>query len=151
MEYSHSDEELLTQPIGYWSTTAGNAVVTAIREGLAPFGVTQPQWWILGQLATGENGRSRDEVLSVLWGYLDVGEALVPEMDALLDRGLITPDAEGRLHLTAEGDELFQKCASFQRSMRERVHKDITNEEYVVTLKVLQRMIHNVGAKAWHH
>ncbi|WP_327236533.1 MarR family winged helix-turn-helix transcriptional regulator [Streptomyces sp. NBC_01317] len=151
MEYSHSDEELLTQPIGYWSSTAGKAVVTAIREGLAGFGVTQPQWWIMAQLATGENGRSREEVLAVLWGYLDVGEALVPEIDTLLDRGLITPDAGGRLHLTAEGEALFQECAAFQKTMRARVHTGITDEEYVTTLKVLQRMIHNVGAKAWHH
>ncbi|MYV50964.1 MarR family winged helix-turn-helix transcriptional regulator [Streptomyces sp. SID3212] len=151
MEYSHSDEELLTQPVGYWSSTAGKAVVTAIREGLAAFGVTQPQWWILAQVATSENGRSREEVLAVLWGYLEVGEALAPEIDALLDRGLITPDPEGRLHLTAEGDTLFQKCAAFQRTMRARVHTGITDEEYLTTLKVLQRIIHNVGAKAWHH
>lgn len=35
--------------------------------------------------------------------------------------------------------------------MREQAHDGISDEEYLVTLKVLQRMIHNVGGEAWHH
>lgn len=76
MEYSHSDTELVKQPIGYWSGAASKAVVTNIRAGLGQFDVTQPQWWVLNQVATSENGRTREEVMVVLQGYLDVGAAL---------------------------------------------------------------------------
>jgi hypothetical protein len=151
MEYSHSDTELVMQPIGYWSSAACKAVVTNIRAGLARFDVTQPQWWVLNQVATSENGRTREEVTAVLQGYLDVGAALGPEMDALLDRGLLVLDNENRLQLTAEGDTIHRQCAERQTAMREQVHSGITDEEYLVTLKVLQRMIHNVGGEAWHH
>ncbi|HEV7626030.1 MAG TPA: MarR family transcriptional regulator, partial [Streptomyces sp.] len=43
------------------------------------------------------------------------------------------------------------ELAQLQRSLRARIHSDIPEEEYVRTLKVLQRMIHNVGGHAWHH
>jgi DNA-binding MarR family transcriptional regulator len=150
MEYSHNDTELVKQPIGYWSGTAHKAVVTNIRAGLAQFDVTQPQWWILNQVATNENGRTREEVTTVLQGYLDVGAALA-EIDALLDRDLLALDTENRLRLTSGGDAVYRQCAERQTAMRKQAHDGITDEEYLVTLKVLQRMIRNVGAEAWHH
>ncbi|MFI6690123.1 MarR family transcriptional regulator [Streptomyces sp. NPDC050485] len=151
MEYSHYDTELVKQPIGYWSWAAHKAVVTNIRAELAQFDVTQPQWWVLNQVATSENGRTRAEVTVVLQGYLDVGTALAREIDALLDRDLLTLDNENRLQLTSGGDTVYRQCAERQTAMRKQAHDGITDEEYLVTLKVLQRMIHNVGGEAWHH
>ncbi|QLH21607.1 MarR family winged helix-turn-helix transcriptional regulator [Streptomyces sp. Rer75] len=155
MEFSHSDTELIRQPIGYWSWAASKAVVTYIREGLSEFGLSQPQWWTLNQVHDGgEDGRTRAEVRAVLQGYLDVGAALEPEIDALLDRGLLTATATAaaeRLHLTPEGRALRARAAERQVGMRARIHDGIPDEDYVATLKVLQRMIHNTGGEAWHH
>ncbi|MGW2281901.1 MarR family winged helix-turn-helix transcriptional regulator [Streptomyces sp. NPDC001770] len=151
MEYSHSDAELVEQPIGYWSWAAHKAVVTNIRAGLAEFGVTQPQWWVLNQVAADENGRTRAQVTAVLQGYLDVGASLANEIDGLLGRHLLTLDGEDRLRPTSEGDAVRRRCAQRQTEMRKQAHDGITDEEYVITLKVLQRMIHNVGGEAWHH
>ncbi|RZN00396.1 MarR family transcriptional regulator, partial [Streptomyces alfalfae] len=94
--YSHADADLVNQPIGYWSSAAGSAVVHHIRTMLAEMGLTQPQWWILNQLVDAPEGRSRDEVVAVLRGYLDTGDgALLHDVSALHDRGLITEDAAG--------------------------------------------------------
>ncbi|MGW2324906.1 MarR family winged helix-turn-helix transcriptional regulator [Streptomyces sp. NPDC001700] len=151
MEYSHSDTELIRQPIGYWSWAASKAVVTYIRAGLSEFGLSQPQWWVLNQVFDGgEDGRTRDEVRAVLQGYLDVGTALEPEIDALLSRGLLTTTAQ-RLRLTPEGRDLRARAAERQVAMRERIHDGIPDEDYVATLKILQRMIHNTNGQAWHH
>ncbi|MFF7649254.1 MarR family winged helix-turn-helix transcriptional regulator [Streptomyces sp. NPDC007983] len=151
MEYSHSDDELIRQPIGYWSWAASKAVVTYIREGLSEFGLSQPQWWVLNQVRDGgEDGRTRAEVRAVLQGYLDVGAALESEIDALLERGLLTTTAEA-LHLTPEGRVLQARAAEHQVTMRERIHDGIPDEDYVAALKVLQRMIHNTNGQAWHH
>ncbi|MFF7636250.1 MarR family transcriptional regulator [Kitasatospora sp. NPDC008050] len=151
MEYSHNDTELVKQPIGYWSWAAHKAVVTNIRTGLAQFDVTQPQWWVLNQVATSESGRTREEVTNVLKGYLDVGAALAEEIDVLLGRDLLALDTENRLRLTSEGDTVYRQCAERQTAMRKQAHDGISDEEYLITLKVLQRMIHNVGGEAWHH
>ncbi|MEV0126435.1 MarR family winged helix-turn-helix transcriptional regulator [Streptomyces sp. NPDC050703] len=150
--YSHTDADLINQPIGYWSSAAGSAVVHHIRTMLAEMGLTQPQWWVLNQLADAPEGRSRDEVVAVLRGYLDTGDgALLHDIGALHDRGLITEDAAGRIALTEEGSALRDRTAGRQEKVRAEIHEGITDEEYVRTLKVLQRMIHNVGGAAWHH
>ncbi len=150
MEYSHDDAGLANQPIGYWSWAAHKAVVTHIRAALAGLGLNQPQWWILNQLADHPEGRPRTDVAAVLEGYLDVGAALEDEIDALTARDLVTQDDDKRLRLTEQGRALQTTTAARQRVLRAEIHAGITDEEYVRTLKVLQRMIHNTGGRAWH-
>lgn len=54
MEYSHSDADLVQQPVGYWSWAAYKAVVSRTRAALTGLGTTQPQWWVLAQAARAE-------------------------------------------------------------------------------------------------
>jgi DNA-binding MarR family transcriptional regulator len=151
MEYSHDDAGLARQPIGYWSWAAHNSVVTHIRAALAELGLSQPQWWILSQLVDHPEGRPRTDVVDILEGYLDVGATLEGEIDALAARSLITlDDGDKRLRITDEGRALQKTTATRQQALRAEIHADITDEEYVRTLKVLQRMIHNTGGQAWH-
>ncbi|MGV9879468.1 MarR family winged helix-turn-helix transcriptional regulator [Streptomyces sp. NPDC003006] len=151
--YSHTDADLLNQPIGYWSSAAATAVVTHIRTALAELGLTQPQWWVLNQLVDAPpEGRDGDEVVAVLRGYLETGDSsLRHNIGALHDRRLLTEDAAGRLALTGAGRALRDRVAERQQSIVAEIREGVTDEEYVSTLKVLQRMIHNVGGSAWHH
>ncbi|MEU9452519.1 MarR family winged helix-turn-helix transcriptional regulator [Streptomyces sp. NPDC048277] len=152
MEYSHTDAELVQQPIGYWSWAAFKAVVDRTRAALAGIGTTQPQWWVLAQVARAEDVKTRDEVSRVLRNYLDTGsETLESEIDTVIVQGWITEDAEGRLSLTAEGRAFYDKAAAVQDELRAERHAGVSDEEYLVTLKVLQRFIHNTGGSAWHH
>ncbi|MFF2074755.1 MarR family winged helix-turn-helix transcriptional regulator [Kitasatospora sp. NPDC058162] len=153
MEYSHSDAELIKQPIGYWSWAAYKAVVSRTRGALAELGTTQPQWWVLAQLARAESPRTRDEVSAVLRDYLDTGqEALDAEIDATVERGwVVAESAGGRLVLTSEGREFFDRAAALQDELWTERHSGISDEEYLTTLKVLQRFVHNTGGQAWHH
>ncbi|MGA4840019.1 MarR family winged helix-turn-helix transcriptional regulator [Streptomyces sp. G45] len=149
---SHSDAELVNQPIGYWSSAAGQAVVHHIRTMLAEHGLTQPQWWVLNQVIGHDGGRDRAEVVDVLRGYLEFGASGIEHnTDVLIARGLLTQDGDGRIHITAEGAALQRKVAEQQGRTRDEIHEGIDDEEYVRALKVLQRMIHNVGGRAWHH
>ncbi|MEU9300034.1 MarR family winged helix-turn-helix transcriptional regulator [Streptomyces sp. NPDC048269] len=153
MEYSHNDAELVQQPIGYWSWAAYEAVVNRTRGALAQLGTTQPQWWILHQVSVAAGKpRSRDEVTETLKGYLAVGqEAVAEELDTAVARGWITQDAGGNLEMTVEGREFYERAAALQRDLRDERHAGIPDEEYLITLKVLQRFIHNTGGRAWHH
>ncbi|WKD31635.1 MarR family winged helix-turn-helix transcriptional regulator [Streptomyces xanthophaeus] len=153
MEYSHDDAELIRQPIGYWSWAAYDAIVSRTRGALAELGTTQPQWWILARVAlAGDEVRTRDGLTETLRGYLAVGEeALSEEMDTVIVQGWITQDAAGRLEMTPEGQEFFDKAAALQKDLWDERHAGISDEEYLITLKVLQRFIHNVGGRAWHH
>ncbi|WP_432096565.1 MarR family winged helix-turn-helix transcriptional regulator [Streptomyces sp. bgisy100] len=152
MQYSHSDAELIRQPIGYWSWAAYKAVVSRTRGALAELGTTQPQWWVLAQIARSGSVRTRDEVSAVLRNYLDTGEeGLRAEIDATVGRGWVTEDGSGRLALTPEGMTFFDKVAALQDELWAERHAGVTDEEYLTTLKVLQRFIHNTGGQAWHH
>ncbi|MFJ4772456.1 MarR family winged helix-turn-helix transcriptional regulator [Streptomyces uncialis] len=152
MDYSHNDGELARQPIGYWGRAASDAVVAYIREGLATHDLTQPQWWILNQLAESPHGRELPELARFLGGYLDMGDPAVEEAaGGLVHRGLVTADDRDRLHITPEGEALKATATKTQTARRDVIHDGVTDEEYVRTLKVLQRMIHNVDGTAWHH
>ncbi|MFI6251125.1 MarR family winged helix-turn-helix transcriptional regulator [Streptomyces sp. NPDC051016] len=152
MEYSHSDAELIQQPIGYWSWAAFKAVVDRTRAALAGLGTTQPQWWVLAQVARADTVRIRAEVSRLLRNYLDTGpESIEAEIDATIALGWIDEDAEGRLSLTTDGRAFYDRAAAVQDELRAERHAGISDEEYVVTLKVLQRFIRNTGGQAWHH
>ncbi|MED7947976.1 MULTISPECIES: MarR family winged helix-turn-helix transcriptional regulator [unclassified Streptomyces] len=152
MEYSHSDAELIKQPIGYWSWAAYKAVVTRTRGALEEIGTTQPQWWVLAQVARAGAPLTREDVSRVLREYLDTGpEALAAEIDTTVTQGWIVEEAGGRLTLTSDGRAFFDKAAGLQDDLWAERHADITDEEYLTTLKVLQRFIHNTGGRAWHH
>ncbi|MEU1369366.1 MarR family winged helix-turn-helix transcriptional regulator [Streptomyces sp. NPDC005803] len=151
MDFSHDDEGLARQPIGYWSWAAHKATVTHIRAALAEHGLTQPRWWVLNQLADADgSGRARAEVVTLLRGYLDIEDGLEPEIDTLIGQELITEDSRARLRLTPEGHALRTRAYARVARAREEMHEGIADEEFVSALKVLQRMIHNVGGQAWH-
>ncbi|MDI3388705.1 MarR family winged helix-turn-helix transcriptional regulator [Streptomyces sp. B-S-A8] len=138
---------MLNQPIGYWSWAANKAVVDYIRAGLTEVGLTQPQWWVINQVRDG--ARPRDEVFTILRGYLDVGDALQPHTDELIDRGLLA--GEESISLTDTGRDLLERATARQRKSLARIHEGVPDADFLTTMKVLQRMIHNAGGKAWHH
>ncbi|MYT98563.1 MULTISPECIES: winged helix DNA-binding protein [unclassified Streptomyces] len=152
MDYSHDDAGLARQPIGYWSGAAHGATVAHIRAALAEHGLTQPPWWVLNQaVGAAAGGVGRAEVTALLSGYTDAGaDGIGTAVDELLERGLVTQDDGARLRITPEGRELRDRA--YERVMRARaeIHAGIPDEEFVAALKVLQRMIHNVGGTAWH-
>ncbi|MFD3971400.1 MarR family winged helix-turn-helix transcriptional regulator [Streptomyces cyaneofuscatus] len=152
MDYSHDDAGLARQPIGYWSWAAHEATVTHIRAALAEHGLTQPPWWVINQLiGAEEDGRDRAELAAFLGGYLNTGaDGIEAAVDELLGRGLVTQDDGARLRLTPEGRALREQTYARVVRAREEIHEGVSDEEFVAALKVLQRMIHNVGGTAWH-
>ena len=152
MDYSHSDAELIQQPAGYWTWAAYKAVVTRTRTALAELGTTQPQWWVLAQVARAGSPRTRAEISALLRDYLDTGpESMESEIDATLASGWTTQTPDGHLTLTPAGSAFFAQAAALQDDLWAERHAGISDDEYLTTVKVLQRLIHNTGGKAWHH
>ncbi|MFC8358619.1 MarR family winged helix-turn-helix transcriptional regulator [Streptomyces griseorubiginosus] len=152
MQYSHSDTDLIKQPIGYWSWAAHKAVITRTRAALAEIGTTQPQWWVLAQVARADTVKTRTEVSHLLQNYLEVGlDTMDSEIDRTVAKGWITEDTDGHLDLTDEGRVFYARAAALQDELWAERHADVSDEEYLITLKVLQRFIHNTGGRAWHH
>ncbi|MEW2067402.1 MarR family winged helix-turn-helix transcriptional regulator [Streptomyces sp. NPDC007346] len=150
MDYSHDDAGLARQPIGYWSWAAHEATVTHIRSALAEHGLTQPPWWVLNQaLGAGAEGVDRAKVVDLLSHPLDTGpDTVEAAVDELLEGALITQDEEARLRITPEGRALRDRAYARVARAHAEIHEGIPDEEFVAALKVLQRMIHNVGGEA---
>ncbi|WP_433796548.1 MarR family winged helix-turn-helix transcriptional regulator [Actinoplanes sp. CA-252034] len=139
---SAPDEALAAQPIGYWSGAAHKAVIKRLRDVMATIDVTQPQWWTLTRVGSGE-GPTREEVTAQLADVADSPDDIPRAVDQLLHRGWIVADGSRRLHLTDAGRAGQGRTRKLVTELRAQIHDGIPDEEYVVALKVLRRMIAN--------
>ena len=142
---SASEDALAAQPIGYWSGAVHKAVVNRLRDAMAAVDVTQPQWWALTRVAAG-GGLTREEIAGQLSDVADTPYDVPRAVDQLLHRGWLAPDGARRLHLTEAGRVAQDRVRLLVTEMRARIHEGIPDEEYVVALKVLRRMIANSAA-----
>ncbi|MEU7514855.1 MarR family winged helix-turn-helix transcriptional regulator [Streptomyces sp. NPDC042898] len=143
-----ADEALATQPIGYWSGLAHDAVTRHLRDAMARIDVTQPQYWVLNRVDGGPSAPSREEVVSQLTPLADGPHEIARVVDQLLHRGWLRADDALRLHLTDAGEAARVRLRDLVTDLRAEVHAGIGDEEYVAALKVLRRMVANVQGDA---
>ena len=145
-----TDTELAHQPAAYWTGVAYEALIAYTRARHAEYGFTQPGFWLLRNLSTNDlwpsgRGRTIGELEHAMSTYLRPEDDLASEADILIGRGWLTRDDDGRLTITTEGDEARVSLAAHAPEVRAAIHEGIDDADYVTTLKVLQRMIRNVG------
>ncbi|MFJ1648509.1 MarR family winged helix-turn-helix transcriptional regulator [Streptomyces sp. NPDC088258] len=144
-----TDDMLATQPIGYWSGLAQEAVTRQLRDAMARIDVTQPQYWMLNRVNGGSAAPSREEVVTQLTPLTDGPHEIARVIDQLIHRGWLRIDAGQRLRLTDAGEAARVRLRELVTELRGVVHEGIGDEEYVAALKVLRRMIANVeGSRA---
>ncbi|MGW0938670.1 MarR family winged helix-turn-helix transcriptional regulator [Streptomyces sp. NPDC002666] len=145
---SAKDDMQATQPVGYWSGRAHEAVTRHLRDAMAEIDVTQPQYWVLNRVNGGPAAPSREEVTAQLTPLADGPYEIARVIDQLLHRRWLRVDDEQRLHLTDVGEAARVRLRELVTEVRTVVHKGVSDEEYVAALKVLRTMISNVeGAK----
>lgn len=138
-----------SQPIGFWTVRAGEAIGVRIRSALAEVGLAQPEWWVLHQMSEHPAGMGRERMLETI-GPNDTPEAMETAIGSASDKGWVDVSEPGMVRPTGEGMRVFERGAEVQRMLGEERMRGITREEYITTITVLQRMITNVGADAWH-
>jgi hypothetical protein len=143
-----SDDGLASQPVAYWSGRAHAAVTRHLRDVMAGIDVTQPQYWVLNTVKYSPEPPSRQATSAQLSPLAD-GPHEIPRVIAqLLHRGWLRTDERSRLHLTDAGEAARVRLRALVGEVRAVVHDGISDEEYVVALKVLRRMIANANANA---
>ncbi|MCJ0874821.1 MarR family winged helix-turn-helix transcriptional regulator [Streptomyces sp. AP-93] len=140
-----TDDMLATQPIGYWSGLAHEAVTRHLRDAMARIDVTQPQYWVLNRVNGGSEAPSREEVVVQLTPLADGPHEIARVVDQLIHRGWLRIDGGQRLQLTDAGEAARVRLRELVTELRAVVHEGISDEEYVAALKVLRRMIANAG------
>src|SRR5690348_13770832 len=99
----YTQEQLASQPIGYWSGEAYRRVVGRIRAELAAEDLTQPHWWTLNHVAGSPGTWTRVKLAEKLAPFDDLGIDFAGVFDDLITRGWMREDA-GTLTLTEAGE-----------------------------------------------
>jgi hypothetical protein len=145
----YTDAELVDHPIGYWTGAAHEAIIRYINDEQGKLGVTQRHWMTLNRLARSDGGLTREEVTAGLGRYMtpQIGDVSTypAVLDDLLGRGWISAAADGRLTLTEDGHAGLARLVEHVAPIRGHLHQGITDEEYVVAIKVLRRVTVNAG------
>ncbi|NLU68695.1 MarR family winged helix-turn-helix transcriptional regulator [Streptomyces sp. HNM0574] len=141
-----ADDNLATQPIGYWSGLVHSIVTRRLRDTLAAIDVTQPQYWVLNRVNGGPTAPSREDVVLQLTSLADGEREIARAVDQLVHRGWLWTDAGQGLHLTDTGEAARVRVRELATELRAVVHEGISDDEYVAALKVLRRMVANVEA-----
>ncbi|MBB1253094.1 winged helix-turn-helix transcriptional regulator [Streptomyces sp. OF3] len=143
-----ADEELLHHPMGYWTGVAGEVIVAHInrtmREGL---GIGQPHAWVLSHLFEEDDGLTRAELAAKIARKRPMvdTDVVAPAAEELLVRGWLVEKA-GRLALTAEGHATHDRLhADVVPGALAALRRGVSDDDYVRTVRVLRRMIHNGG------
>lgn len=66
----------------------------------------------------------------------------------LRDRGWLRRDEAGRWWITDAGEAARTELKRHAPAIRDRIHQGIDDRDYVIALRVLQRMIANTGGSA---
>ncbi|MFE0705144.1 MarR family winged helix-turn-helix transcriptional regulator [Streptomyces sp. NPDC058872] len=135
---------MATQPVGYWSGLAHAAVTRHLRDAMAEVDATQPQYWVLNRVNGGPAAPGRAEVVAQLGHLADEPREIARTIDQLLHRGWLRVDGGQCLHLTEAGEAARVRLRALATEVRAVVHRGVSDEEYVVALKVLRRMVANV-------
>ncbi|KRF20920.1 transposase [Nocardioides sp. Soil797] len=148
-----SDTELANQPAAYWTGVAYEAVIRFTRARQAELGYTQPQFWLLRNLSANDispdgAGMTVPQLREAMSSYLRPEDDLVVESEALVERGWLSRDAEGRLWLTEEGEAARVDLQHNAPAIRDAIHAGIDDADYVTTVRVLQQLIRNTGTDA---
>ncbi|MFG2824870.1 MarR family transcriptional regulator [Kitasatospora sp. NPDC048365] len=148
-----ADAELAGQPAAYWTGVAYEALIAYTRAQQAERGYTQPQFWLLRNLSKNDispdgEGMTVSELREAMASYIRPEDDLAAEAEVLVERGWLTSDGDNRLWLTEEGEQARVRLARDAPAIRAALHEGIDDADYVVTVKVLQRLIRNAGGKA---
>ncbi|KXP14428.1 hypothetical protein [Tsukamurella pseudospumae] len=82
-------------------------------------------------------------------GFVDTDDALRPDALALVATGLLL-EVDGALTVSPTGQQRREETWSDVHAALAAIREGVTDDEYITTVRSLQRMIDNVGATAWH-
>ncbi len=152
MEFT--DDELIAQPVGYWTLAAREVIEGHINSRLGELGVRQPHWWTLYRVGETEEGLTQDELVERMYHtrpYVDTATTVMPAVQDLLASEHLAVTDNRRLQLTESGREQRKRLLGLLPEVRDEIHEGIDDKDYLTTVKVLRRMIRNLGGNAEFH
>ncbi|MGW4324644.1 MarR family winged helix-turn-helix transcriptional regulator [Nocardia sp. NPDC004573] len=131
--------------IGYWLVELDRLINERFDEDLASGGFSRRRWQVTHSLADGP--QRADDIRDALDAFWTDDAEWSTELAGLVADGLVADDA-GMLSLTGKGRGAHD--AAFVRIARRRAQMadGITDEQFAETLRILRRMVANLGGAA---
>jgi len=136
------------RPIGYWLKRADTLLTTQIDKAQASNGVSRFDWQVLNML--NELGRaSKERIFETILAFVDA-----PGVDEIVTRLVgrgwaeqteISRPGTVEFQLTQEGRRMHGVILSTQKAVRQRAIQGINEEEYATVVRVLKRIVTNLG------
>lgn len=143
----YTDEELLKQPIGYWTGVAQELVIGRINETLGTLGIRQPHWWVLNLVNRSDDGITREELPAGLRHYVD-SSVTEPVVDELTGRGWLTTGDDRRLRLTDEGTAALGKLWELMPQTLAQIRAGFSDAEFIQLINLLRRVVDNLDGRS---
>jgi DNA-binding MarR family transcriptional regulator len=132
-------------PIGYWLKQADNLLTEQINKAQAAHRVSRFEWQVLNVLEEIGNA-SRERIFETMRAFVDARN-LEEIITGLIARGWIerSKASQAELQLSEEGRRQHEVIFATQKEIRQRAMQGISEEEYATAIRVLQRIVNNLG------
>lgn len=138
----HSSPDL---PIGYWLEKADMLLTDHIEEVQRACGLNPVDWQVLSLVQ--ERPRIQRIELIELLSMFGGDQVIESRLQLLKVNNLLIVTDESIYELSERGQEVYQRAHQGQQEVRQRAVEGISEEDHLITLQVLQRLVTNLDNK----
>jgi DNA-binding MarR family transcriptional regulator len=131
------------KPIGWYLKEADQQITSFMNEVFKEIDITRFHWMVLRNIA--ERGSINSwQFYQEVKNFVTVQE-FGEIIQSMVGRGWITVSADDKCAFTAVGEEAYKNIATLQQEKAAQMMRGISDDEYRLTLRVLNRIIENIG------
>jgi len=131
-------------PIGYWLQKGSNLLTAKIAQAHQSVNLSRTDWQIMHTIKE-RDIISLPELAQTLAVFADEREVQATLHRFFSDRVTSYADETKQLVcLTPAGDLLHQECMTRQKQIRQKAIQDISESEYLLVIKTLQKLVANL-------
>lgn len=131
-------------PIGYWIKQADLLLTKVTDEIQSSFGMTRTEWQILNSISE-KDGIEKMNLINLMLPFADT-KSVENILTKFKTRHLINED-NSKLNLTDKGTKLYSECFEKQKTLRQSVMVDISEQDYQTTVLTLVKIVENISRK----
>jgi len=131
------------KPIGWYLKEADQQITTFMNNIFSDIDISRFHWMVLRNIS--ERGSiNKWEFFKEVKAFVTVQE-FAEIIQSMVDRAWIVVTADDTCTFTATGEEAFKQVAAIRENKMAQMMRGISDEEYKLTLSVLNRIIENTS------
>ncbi len=131
------------KPLGWWLRHVHDLLESSMAHALAAEKLTRRHWQVLNTIADG--ARTTADVDTTMSPFVAEEGSMAPKIADLRARGWVTED---ECALTGDGRAAHARVEERVKKFRVAVTENISDDDYVTTVKTLERCAANLEALA---